>query len=160
LLDDRKYDAAVFDVLGDVVCGGFAAPLRKGIAGKVFIVVSEESMALFAANNIAKAILANASNGATLAGFVANLRSADPGRLKRIHALAKALGTSVVATLERSDAIADAELQLKTAVETAPESDAARSFHTLADWALKTEPGDFQNPTPLGHEEFFQFMRE
>ncbi len=159
LLDSGRYDAAVFDVLGDVVCGGFAAPLRKGFARKVLIVVSEESMALFAANNIARAVIANASNGVVLAGLVANLRSADATRRARVDDFARALGTRVVATLERSALISDAELELKTAVEMAPESDVARTFRALADDVLALDPEALASPTPLEQEAFFDFMR-
>lgn len=160
LLQGGDYGAAVFDVLGDVVCGGFAAPLRKGFARKVFIVVSEESMALFAANNIARAVVANAFNGVALAGLVANVRSADPVARARIHAFARALGTTVVMTLERSPLIADAELQLRTAVESAPESDVAMAFRLLADYACSADPATLTTPTPFGQEAFFEFMRE
>jgi len=159
LLETGGYDAAVFDVLGDVVCGGFAAPLRKGFARKVLIVVSEESMALFAANNIARAVVANASNGVVLAGLVANVRSDDAQRRARVDAFARTLGTRVVMTLERSDLISDAELQLSTAVETAPESGVAAAFRRLADAAIALDPSSVEKPTPLDHEAFFDFMR-
>ena len=159
LLETGRYNAAVFDVLGDVVCGGFAAPLRKGFARKVLIVVSEESMALFAANNIARAVVANSANGAVLAGLVANVRSGDPQRRARVDAFARALGTRVVMTLERSTLISDAELELSTAVETAPGSDVAQAFSALADAALELDPDTVGKPTPLEQEAFFEFMR-
>ena len=156
---DRGYDAVVFDVLGDVVCGGFAAPMRKGFASKVFIVVSEESMALFAANNIARAVIANAANGVVLAGLVANLRGNDKARTQRIHDFAQKLGTHVVMTLSRSSLIADAELDLNTAVETAPGSPEAAAFRALADHTLALDASTVALPTPLEQEEFFEFMR-
>lgn len=65
----------MFDVLGDVVCGGFAAPLRVGFAQKVLVVTSEEPMSLYAANNICRAVETYASNGVVLAGLIANLRN-------------------------------------------------------------------------------------
>ncbi len=74
LLDDDRYDVAIFDVLGDVVCGGFAAPLRREMGKKVIIVTSEEVMSLYAANNIAKAVVNHASNGIVCAGVVINVR--------------------------------------------------------------------------------------
>jgi nitrogenase iron protein NifH len=160
LLRGNLYGAAVFDVLGDVVCGGFAAPLRRGFARKVFIVVSEESMALFAANNIARAVVSNAFNGVKLAGLVANVRSPDPVRRERIRAFAEALGTTVVMTLERSQLIADSELELCTAVESAPDSDVALAFRELADHACSADPAHLTIPTPFGQEAFFDFMRE
>jgi nitrogenase iron protein NifH len=159
LLVSGRYDAAVFDVLGDVVCGGFAAPLRRGFAGLVLIVVSEETMALFAANNIARAVVANAFNGAALAGVIANLRSADAVQRARVDEFARRLGTRVVMTLERSALIAEAERQLMTAVETAPASDEAQAFRALADYVLQLDAASLPAPTPLAPEAFFEFAR-
>ncbi|MBI5481530.1 MAG: AAA family ATPase [Deltaproteobacteria bacterium] len=159
LLQGGRYDAAIFDVLGDVVCGGFAAPLRKGFAGKVLIVVSEETMALFAANNIARAIVANAFNGAVLAGIVVNLRSAGAAQVARVHEFATLLGTRVVLTLERSGLISNAERELMTVVETAPGSDVASAFRELADHILRLDASPLPSPTPLEGEAFFKFAR-
>jgi len=83
LEDPATYDVAVYDVLGDVVCGGFAAPLRRGFAQKVVIVASDEPMALFAANNIARAVVTYGANGAVLAGMVANRVTAGQGEGER-----------------------------------------------------------------------------
>ena len=117
-------------------------------------------MALFAANNIARAIVTNSFNGVMLAGLVANVRSSDPVRRERIHAFARALGTTVVMTLERSTLITESELQLRTAVESAPESDVAMAFRGLADYACSADPARLTIPTPFGQEAFFDFMRE
>jgi nitrogenase iron protein NifH len=160
LLGRGSHDVAVFDVLGDVVCGGFAAPMRRGFAKKVYIVVSEESMALFAANNIARAVLTNAANGVVLAGLVANLRGADEVARTRVHAFAARIGTSVVMTLERSTLIAEAELALETAVERSPGSEVASLFRTLAEHCLGADTAHVPLPNPLEQEAFFEFMRE
>jgi nitrogenase iron protein NifH len=148
LMNERDFDVAMFDVLGDVVCGGFAAPMRQGFGEKVFIVVSEEPMALFAANNIGRAIINYAYNGIVLAGLVANIRMADETQRARIHRFAERLGTKVVAVLERSRLIEDAEKKLMTAVDTAPESDVAKTFATLADYTWLSIPNPWRIPPP------------
>lgn len=52
--DTEELDYVFYDVLGDVVCGGFAMPIREGKAKEIYIVASGEVMALYAANNISK----------------------------------------------------------------------------------------------------------
>lgn len=160
LLEDDEYEAVVFDVLGDVVCGGFAAPMRKDFAEKIYIVVSEESMALFAANNIARAVINYAYNGVKLAGLVANIRSADERQRQRIHDFAEAIGTKVVMTLERSKLVAEAELDLKTVVDIAPDSEEAARFRELAEYTIGLDASTIGNPKPMDQEQFFEFMRD
>ena len=161
LLDCGEYDAAVFDVLGDVVCGGFAAPLRQGFARKVLIVVSEEPMALFAANNIAKAIINYSYNGVVLGGLVANLRDSDNEELfDRVKRFAARIGTRVVVRLERTALVDEAERELKTVIDTAPESNFAQRIGELVDWASDFDPDGQENPKPMTEAEFFEFMRE
>jgi nitrogenase iron protein NifH len=158
LMEGDAYDVAVFDVLGDVVCGGFAAPLRDRFADKVIIVVSEEPMALFAANNIAKAIHTYHRNGASLAGLVANLRSrdADVGGIERFAAR---LNTHVVATVERDPRIQQAERRRLTIVEDCPDCPAARALTDLAARLLEMDKGQLPLPTPLTEDGFFDFIR-
>ena len=160
MLDRGTYGAVVFDVLGDVVCGGFAAPMRKGVANKIYIVISEESMALFAANNIARAVLANASNGVVLAGLIANLRSSDEAAHARVQRFAQRIGSTIVMILPRSPLIANAEQYLLTAVEQYPDSDIAISFQRLATHCLSASPTSQTALTPMEQEEFFQFLQE
>ncbi len=160
LMNEREFDVALFDVLGDVVCGGFAAPMRQGFGEKVFIVVSEEAMALFAANNIARAIINYSYNGIVLAGLVANVRSANEADRERLHRFAARLGTKVVAVIERSELISAAERQLMTVIDTAPESDVSKIFSGLAEFTLGFEVAEVANPTPMTEDEFFEFMRE
>ncbi len=160
VISGGDHDVVLFDVLGDVVCGGFAAPLRRGFAQKILIVVSEEPMALFAANNISKAINTYRRNGVFLGGFVANLKSgeADRGLIQRF---AEALSTRVLAFIPRDPAVQAAERQRLTVMETAPnESPAAAALAALADEVLAIEPDGLPPPTPLGDEEFFAFIKD
>jgi len=156
VLKEGGYDARVFDVLGDVVCGGFAAPLRKGFAEKIVIVVSEELMALYAANNIAKSVKTYASNGVYLAGLVANLKDGKVER-GRIERFAKILGTRILEFVPRDPAVREAEFARKnTVVERAPKSPFAKSIKALAAKILAIRKQDCPVPTPMDDRRFYQ----
>ncbi|MDI7266903.1 MAG: ArsA-related P-loop ATPase [Myxococcota bacterium] len=157
LLEPGRYDAVVFDVLGDVVCGGFAAPLRLGFADRVVIVTSEEPMALYAANNISRAVTAYHDNGVVLAGLVANLRGPD-ARRDKIREFAKRLSTRVLVTIPRDPKILESERRRRTVVEHAPGGPSARAFGTLAAAIEKLEKRRCVLPTPMEDEEFYRFI--
>jgi len=151
LITPQRCEVAVFDVLGDVVCGGFAAPLRAGIAPKVAIVVSEEMMAGYAANNIAKAVLHYRHNGVCLAGLVVNLRDNQADRAP-IERLAEKLGTRILCQVPRTPAIQQAELQRQSVLEAAPDSQAAAVIRQLAADLLALDRADCPEPQPLDLE--------
>jgi len=157
LLEPGRYDAVVFDVLGDVVCGGFAAPLRLGFADRVVIVTSEEPMALYAANNISRAVTTYHDNGVVLAGLVANLRGPD-ARQDKIREFAKRLSTRVLATIPRDPKILESERRRCTVVEHSPGAASSRAFGTLATAIEKLEKRRCVLPTPMEDEEFYRFM--
>ena len=150
-LEDDRYDVALFDVLGDVVCGGFAAPLRQNLADTVLIVTSEELMSLYAANNVARAVRNYAANGASLVGLAANLRDPDADRAV-VARLAELMGTKVVSWLTRDPEVRRAEYARKTVVEIAPESYFSSTLELLASELLKPAPK--KTPTPLSDEDF------
>ena len=158
LFRHRSYDVVLYDVLGDVVCGGFAAPLRKGISERVYVVTSEEVMSLYAANNIARAAQAYARNDITLGGWIVNLRENDVARAP-IEALAERIGTRVLAYLERDPLVREAEYAFRTVVEHAPEAPVSRALRQLADELLDPEGPPGQVPTPLSPEAFRLFVR-
>jgi len=158
LLRSGDYDVAMFDVLGDVVCGGFAAPLRDGFAQKVVIVASEEPMALYAANNIARAVQAYRRNGVGLAGIVLNLRGSDSDR-QLVERFCETLGTTILATIMRDQQIIDAERIGRTIVEHAPESESARALQLLAESLLQIDASVLPQPRPMADNDFFEFMR-
>ncbi len=147
----QRYDAIVFDVLGDVVCGGFAAPLRAGISPKVVIVVSEEMMAGYAANNISKAVLHYLQNGVSLSGLVVNLRDNKADR-RPIERLAAALGSHILAFIPRTPRIQRAELEGRTILEQSPGSRAARTIRALADELVRLDPAACPPPQPMDLE--------
>jgi nitrogenase iron protein NifH len=158
VLEDGVYDVAIFDVLGDVVCGGFAAPLRLGFARKVFIVVSEQPMSLFAANNITRAIRRYAPNGVALGGLIANscVPETDRDLLTRFAAR---LGTRVAQFLPRDPAVIAAEKERRTVVEWAPDSELAAGVRTLAEEILSLDADAIPLPTTMTDDEFFTFLQ-
>ncbi len=158
LLKRKGYDVVVFDILGDIVCGGFAAPLRLGFGEKVLIVMSEEMMSLYAANNIAKAVRTYAGNGVVLAGLVANLKdpAVDRAPLERF---ARLIGTRILEFVPRDPLLRRAELQRKTLPEIDPEAAVSRLFRTLAHGIRTMKPDRRALPSPLSDEEFLELSR-
>ena len=130
-------DIVLYDVLGDVVCGGFAMPIRGGYADYVFIVTSGEMMALFAASNIAHAIKNFGNRGyAKLAGFIQNSRNVENEDALVARAAAED-ETKVIKIIPRDGAVWTAEQQGKTVVEALPESLMAGEYMDLADKMLE-----------------------
>lgn len=130
-------DVVLYDVLGDVVCGGFAAPIREGYAEHVLIVTSGEKMALYAADNINKAVRNFEDRGyATVFGIVLNHRNVEDEN-QRVQAYADANNLRIVGEIPRSDEITRCEDRGQTVVEGAPESAAGRSFAELAQRLLE-----------------------
>ncbi len=158
LLEPGRYDIALYDVLGDVVCGGFAAPLRRGIGEKVVIVTSEELMALYAANNIARAVVHYASNGIALAGLVVNLKDQHADR-SVVERFAQRINTGILAWVERDPLIREAEYKRTTVTEMAPHSTIARTFHELAEHLYKLRLDGTPLPTPMAEDEFYAAAR-
>ena len=158
VLREDRYDVAIFDVLGDVVCGGFAAPLRQGFADKVVIVTSEELMSLYAANNIARAIKNYSANGVTLCGLVANLR--DPGADRTVvERLAALIGTKMLTFFPREAAVREAEYLGLTLVEHSPDAEMARRIAALAAQLLDFDGSAVKAPSPLSDEQFHELSR-
>lgn len=127
-------DVTLYDVLGDVVCGGFAVPLRNDYADTVYVVTSGEFMSIYAANNILRGT-AN-YNPDRIGGIVFNSRG-DPEEDTRVEKFSRATGIPVVVRLERSPLFMEAEKKGKTVVECFPESGIASSFRSLAHQILK-----------------------
>ncbi len=128
----EQWDAVVYDVLGDVVCGGFSVPMRERYADTVYIVTSAEFMSLYAANNIMKAISRNQSARlVALGGLIHNCRTGESKR-DIVEQFARLTGTQVVAEIPFSQEITLAELAGKTVIEQFPDSQAAGFFKSLA----------------------------
>jgi nitrogenase iron protein NifH len=153
LLDEAKYDLALYDVLGDVVCGGFAAPLRKGIGEKVVIVTSEELMALYAANNIARAVVHYANNGIALAGLIVNLKDPEADR-KVVERFAERINTRILAWIPRDPLIREAEYNRTTVIEAYPQAPISKVLRALAERIYTESVVDRPLPTPMNEEQF------
>ena len=129
-------DVIVYDVLGDVVCGGFAMPIRNGYAKDVFIVTSGEMMSLYAANNIAEAVKGFSADGyAKLGGLIQNSRNIE-NEEEIIDKAAKEIGTDVIARIARDPSVQRCEALGKTVIEGEPDSEQADSYRALADILL------------------------
>src|SRR5664280_3332135 len=154
--DDLDY--VFYDVLGDVVCGGFAMPIREGKAQEIYIVCSGEMMAMYAANNIAKGILKYAINGKVrLGGLICNSRNTDK-EAELIEALAAKLGTQMIHFVPRENQVQRAELRRMTVIEYSPDHAQAEEYRTLA--RKISENTMFVVPKPLQMEELEDLLME
>ena len=144
-------DVTIYDVLGDVVCGGFAMPIREGYAKEIYIVSSGELMSLYAANNIAKGIRRFAVRGdVRLAGIIGNSRNV-PGEKELLEEFAERLGTHLVSFIPRDPIVNVAENHKMTVLEYAPEAPQADVYRSLAQKIL--DGTALSIPTPLTFEE-------
>ncbi len=155
--DDLDYVS--YDVLGDVVCGGFAMPIRENKAQEIYIVMSGEMMAMYAANNISKGILKYAnSGGVRLGGLICNERQTDK-ELDLAEALAKKLGTELIYFVPRDNIVQHAELRRMTVVEYAPDSQQADHYRALAK-RIHGNAGNGVIPTPITMDELEDMLME
>lgn len=162
LEENGAYDGAdyvSYDVLGDVVCGGFAMPIRENKAQEIYIVMSGEMMAMYAANNISKGILKYAnSGGVRLGALVCNERQTDK-ELELAEALAKKLGTFLIHFVPRDNVVQHAELRRMTVIEYAPESKQAEEYRSLAK-KIHANAGKGIIPTPITMDELEEMLME
>ena len=150
---DDDLDVVVYDVLGDVVCGGFSVLFREKYADEVLIVTSGEYMSLYAANNIVRGVEKLKGN---LSGIVCNCRNVEREE-EIVNDFAKRIGTHVVGTIYRSNLIQDAELDAKTVVEKYPESNETQEFIDLASSIMNNQSAS--TPKPMSDVEFEDFFK-
>ncbi len=130
--EDEHLDYVFYDVLGDVVCGGFAMPIREGKAKEIYIVCSGEMMAMYAANNICKGIVKFAqAGGVRLGGLICNSRKVDNER-EMIEQLAQQLGTQMIHFVPRDNDVQRAEINRKTVIDWNPVAPQADQYRQLA----------------------------
>jgi nitrogenase iron protein NifH len=157
--DEREeLDYVCYDVLGDVVCGGFAMPIREGKAQEIYIVCSGEMMAMYAANNICKGIMKFAqAGGVRLGGLICNSRNVDNEK-DMIDEFARRLGSQMVHFVPRDNDVQRAEIQRKTVIDWNPECPQAYEYRTLA---KNIDENDlFVVPSPLPIEELESLLLE
>jgi nitrogenase iron protein NifH len=151
-------DFVFYDVLGDVVCGGFAMPIRENKAQEIYIVVSGEMMAMYAANNIAKGIVKYASSGGVrLAGLICNSRNAARED-ELITELAKALGTQMIHFVPRDNVVQRAEIRRMTVIEYDPKAKQADEYRQLAQKVVDNQM--FVVPTPISMDQLEDLLME
>lgn len=154
--DDLDY--VFYDVLGDVVCGGFAMPIREGKAKEIYIVASGEMMALYAANNISKGIAKFAAKGGVrLGGIICNSRNVDREK-ELLEAFSKELGTQLIYFVPRNNVVQHAEINRKTVIQYAPETNQAQEYRNLA--KAINENTMFTIPKPMEQERLEEILLE
>ena len=151
-------DFVFYDVLGDVVCGGFAMPIRENKAQEIYIVCSGEMMAMYAANNIAKGIVKYANSGSVrLAGLICNSRNTDRED-ELIIALAEKLGSQMIHFIPRDNAVQHAEIRRMTVIEFDPTHKQADEYRALAMKIVDNKK--FVVPTPITMDELEALLME
>jgi nitrogenase iron protein NifH len=158
LFEEFKPDYVLYDVLGDVVCGGFAVPIRDGITDRVYVVSSSDFMAIYAANNLFKAINKYApSGGARLGGIIGNGLQAGYSQ-NIIDDFAKKTGVTVAGYIPRSLTVSQSELYGKTVIEAKPQSEHAQLYRNLARTVAENE--ELVVPNPLAASDLRSWARE
>jgi nitrogenase iron protein NifH len=149
IFEELDLDYVIYDVLGDVVCGGFAMPIREGIAQHVFTVSSGDFMSVYASNNLFKGIKKYSNNGgALLGGVIAN--SINQGYSREIvDDFAARTKTQIIQYVPRSITVTQSELKGKTTIEAAPESEQAKVYTALAERIAAHEVSKVPNPLEL-----------
>ena len=146
--DTYSVDVVVYDVLGDVVCGGFAQPIRQGYAREIYLICSGGFMSLYAANNIAKAIRRLSRRGETgLAGVICNSSGDEQFENKVLAEFAQTLGSKLIHLVPRSPVIQACEVESRTVLEHSPLSEEAEAFQELAKRVMDNDPPVI--PTPV-----------
>ncbi|MBP1765712.1 MAG: nitrogenase iron protein [Firmicutes bacterium] len=151
-------DFVFYDVLGDVVCGGFAMPIREGKAEEIYIVASGELMALYAANNIAKGIHKYAQTGTVrLGGIICNSRMVA-NELELLKAFAEELGSQLIYFVPRDNLVQRAEINKKTVIDFEPESNQAQEYRNLAQNIMNNRM--FVIPKPMTQDRLEELMMQ
>ncbi|MCQ2085490.1 MAG: AAA family ATPase [archaeon] len=149
-IDNKGYDYKIYDVLGDVVCGGFAVPLRQDYADAVYIVTSGEFMSLYAANNILKGLVNYDDGRPRVGGLILNCRGL-PGEKDYVKNFADAVGLPIITKIPRHPKFMEAEAQKKTVSELFPDSEPAVALKVVVDEIEKVtiDPSKLNHPHPL-----------
>jgi len=150
----ENFDVIIYDVLGDVVCGGFSVPLREKYADETFIVTSGEFMSLYAANNISRGILKLKSK---LSGIILNSKGTT-NEDEIVDEFAKLINTNVIGKINRNELIQKSELEAKTVVEKFPDSAATKEYSILSSNIL--ENIEYLEPNPLSDDDLESFFKK
>lgn len=151
LIDEKKIQFAVFDVIADVVCGGFTEPMRRGYASEIYIVTSAELMSLYAANNVCRAVMTIRDQGVDikLGGLIHNRRGIE-NEIKLVERFAEMINLPVLAHIPRSPLVQDCEAQKALVPEIYPEDAFSLAIEQLVDRIQAVEP---VLPHPMENQE-------
>jgi len=156
--ESEDLDYAFYDVLGDVVCGGFAMPIRDGKAEEIYIVCSGEMMAMYAANNICKGIMKYAQSGTVrLGGLICNSRNVGNEK-EMIEELARQIGTQMIYFVPRDNMVQRAEIHRKTVIEFEPTAGQADHYRNLA--KAIDENDNYVIPKPLPMDDLEKLLMD
>ncbi|MDR1604397.1 MAG: nitrogenase iron protein, partial [Gracilibacteraceae bacterium] len=148
VFEELGLDVVIYDVLGDVVCGGFAVPIREGIAEHVFTVSSSDFMSIYASNNLFKGISKYSNSGGALLGGVIANSMGTPYSREIVDDFVAKTETRVMEYVPRSVTVTQSELQGKTTIEAAPDSAQAEVYRSLAQKIA--DHTDSRSPKPMG----------
>lgn len=158
-IEGLNTEHTVYDVLGDVVCGGFAVPLRQKFSDAVFIVTSGEFMSVYAANNIMRGVLNFGTEKPRVAGLILNRRQVE-GEEEIVRTFSESTGVPIVADIPRSDLFKEAERCGKTVSEMAPDSEPAKQYASIAGLIsdMEGDAVELHTPKPLDDEQLNALM--
>ena len=158
VLEKRNITFAIYDVLGDVVCGGFAEPMRTGQCKEIYVVTSGEPLTLYITNNILKAVKRIAGEGVDVgvAGLIDNQRLVTH-ETEIVEAFASQVGVPILEHIPRSLKVQEAEIQCQTVIEAFPESDQAEVYRRLARKVLDNKYIHVPDPLP-GMDEIVELV--
>ncbi len=161
LFEWTRANVVLFDVIGDVVCGGFAQPIRAGFAKELYIVSSGELMSLYSANNICIAIKAAIEEGSDIriGGIIGNMRGV-PMEEEVLEQFGKTLGLPILSYIPRDSIVQAAEGEGGTVLEKRPDSEQGRCYRDLGKNIMQLEKSDFCVPTPVELEDLVDMLRE
>jgi nitrogenase iron protein NifH len=152
------FDVVLLDVLGDVVCGGFAVPLMHWSASTIAIVIADNLMSMYAANNIARAIVRYSRNGTHLAGLIANDVQED-SRVSELRAFAARIGTRLIAVLPHDPRVRVAERERRLVLDHSPDAEVSRRIPSIAQALWEADATSCPVPTPMDDRELDAFFR-
>jgi len=157
IYDGFDLDVVIYDMLGDIVCGGFGMPLRRGLADDVFIVTSADYLSIYAANNICKGINRHARrDGSPLGGIVYNVRGAIDD-ITLVEEFAQSVGSKVIGAIPSDTTIMECEIYARTVIEQSPDSEIADIFRHLATAIYENK--ETVSPTPLSKEKLAELAQ-
>ena len=153
---EEDLDFVFFDVLGDVVCGGFAMPIREGKADEIYVVASGEMMALYAANNLCKGMVKYAEqSGVRLGGIICNSRNVD-GEAELLKEFCDKLGTQMIHFIPRDNIVQKAEFNKRSVIEFDDKCNQANEYNELANKIINNK--NFVIPKPMTMEELEEIV--